>query len=237
MEQTLIAPLVYKPLLVGMKIPVKLITELFSLDKIISWFKIYHNENYVLGCDRIYCDEPHYHLHFITDGNKFQENSIKSQKSTKLKAIKDLGADTGGRLTTLYFGKKIEGSDPLVWLAYALKEEIIYCPEIYKTPQFEGLRLAQLEVKKMSHIYRQKEDNKRLVKKELKDNVFDAIKGELKTDPTFDSVRIAILAVLAKMENFSHMRKNILDLWAMEYLYKNSLATPTDLFNFIYLRN
>jgi len=226
-------------LLVGLKINKEVIDKMkdISVKDIADWFTPHHNGCFVIGLDSKYFgsskteSKPHYHIHFFTDS---KEEAVKTMKSKKLADLKSQGYETGGRTTKMYIPKDKEGADPLVFIAYAIKEQVIWSHDSYKTEQMELLRHTQLEVKRLRSVYQSKEQEKKDTKKEFKELMYEFIKlnwseyiqtneglinnyGEVDNIETF---RRLCIKYLIQEERYGSIKKCFIDIWYMEYLVK-----------------
>jgi len=240
-------------LLVGLKINKEVIDKItdISIKDVAEWFQPHHQGVYVIGLDSKYFgsskseNKPHYHIHFFTDA---KEEAVKTMKSKKLTDLKNKGYDTGGRTTKMYMPKDKEGSDPLVFIAYAIKEEVVWSHDSYKTEQMELLRKTQLEVKKLRSVYQSKEQEKKDSKREFKDLMYDHIKLEwshyIQINPALmnqygqvnnlETFRRLCIKYLMKEERYGSIKKCFIDIWYMEYLAKHLGGTEEELYSFIF---
>lgn len=232
-------------MLVGLKINCDVVDKMkVTISDIAKWFEAHHKGVYVIGKDTKFMasaePKPHYHIHFITDAT---ESAVKAQKSKKLKEFQDKGIDTGGRTTKMYIPKEIKEADPLVFIAYAVKEEIIFRHEQYNTEDFDVLRKTQLEVKKLKSFHTQKEQIKKDEKKEFKDKMFDYINEHLDhyasqkylslTDDIHKLVMLLMIKFLKENERYGSLKKCFLEMWYLEYSVKYLGKDEEFLFNFI----
>lgn len=236
---------------VGLKINKDVVDKLnITIKDIADWFTPHHNGVYVIGLDSKYFgtgseSKPHYHVHFFTDS---KQEAVKTMKSKKLSELKDIGADTGGRTTKMYIPKEKDGAEPLVFIAYAIKEEVVWCHQDYKTDQMELLRKTQLEVKKLRSVYQSKEQEKKDKKKDDKELMFEYIKenytnfianneeftnkyGEYHNHPIV--IRLMI-QYLVKENRYGSLKKVFLEMWFLEYSCKYLGKTDKDIYAFIF---
>jgi hypothetical protein len=148
--------------LVGIKINVNtLIENNKTIKDIKTLFERYiDSDEYTIGLDETLCKEPHYHLHFRT---QVKFNTISDFKSKNFK---------NQPTTKLYCAKNYQESQDEVWFAYPLKENIIEIGEKLKRDQLEPLAKAQREIKKLKHVFSEKEKDKKEARQESIELVF-----------------------------------------------------------------
>lgn len=146
---------------VGLKINEDTLKEM-SLEEIKEIIMPYVvEERYVVGYDKVYCDKPHYHIHFVTN---VAFKTIQQQKQRKIKL---------GRTCKLYQAKEYADGTDDMWFGYAVKENYI---EGQFTDEIKIQAGVQLEVKKLKAHHNQKEKYKKEEKKEFKEEMFEYVK-------------------------------------------------------------
>ena len=145
---------------VGLKINADSLKEM-PLGDVVNVFRPYFLDGrYVVGYDKVYCDKPHYHIHFVTN---VAFKTIQQQKLRKIKL---------GRTCKLYTAKEYTDGTDDMWFGYAVKEN--YIEGIY-TDAIKVQAGVQLEVKKLKAHHNQKEKYKKEEKKEFKEEMFDYV--------------------------------------------------------------
>lgn len=141
----------------GLKIPQKIFTETLVTDFLKHMDKFRDNSyGFVLGLDSQYCDEPHYHLHFIGSLKGLAVKTVQNHKNKF--PIKDPAMK--------FYVQKAEGT-VYQWLAYAVKESIVTCGGEIDRPLLENLRMVSLEKKKKDFEKEKKDLEEKDLKKEL----------------------------------------------------------------------
>lgn len=216
--------------LVGIKINLDtLVKNNKTIKDIKTLFERYIEDNeYVIGLDETLCKEPHYHLHFRT---KVKFNTIADFKSKNFK---------NQPTTKLYCAKNYQESQDEVWFAYPLKENIIEIGQKLSRDVLEPLAKAQREIKKLKHVFSEKEKEKQDHKRDQMELVYqylDANWFNIQDKYSVNSEYKYKNSYLGQIEYYMENKIPIppkfqLERQARNYLMVSGKWTAVQLFNF-----
>lgn len=211
--------------------------KLITLDRAVEITKGYHKGQYVIGYDKMYCDAPHYHIHWwapkvVTEGAK------KTFRSEKLSML--------SRKSKFYLGKDLPSANQYVWLGYAIKENEIDLVN-YTEEQKKEIReraLVQREIKmlkaikseQIAEVEKEKNDFRFNLLKFVNDNYNIYIKEndiETKHGIHITTVRVLIIRYLRLKEKFGSMKQHIIRSYVLMYLIKYCNYSDEDIDMFL----
>lgn len=225
----------------GIKVNDEDLIEGLTLEALIEITKVYHGDHYVIGHDTLYCQKPHYHIHFYS----VKDTSVGAMKTFRSNVIKKKFPHIS-KSFRFYTGQDLEGVNPALWLAYCIKENLVSNSMLEITDEIRIQAKAQLQVKQLKDVHSQKKAIEQKEKQDFKEkmleyvrhNYLDYIKQypELETkygniSPTV--VRRLIIKHLVQENKFGSIKKHILQQYVLEYLVKNGEFTEADIEKFI----
>lgn len=203
-----------KPLLMGLKVNASTLLEkevtVAGLAKLLNI-----TENYVIGLDSELSNEgiPHYHIHFLYEGNLA---AIRQLKQRKLKGF--------GKSTKLSQADQKEHSDPNCWLGYAIKETAIYvCPKLNRI-EIDKHAHTQAEFKKSKLKWGAKKEKIKVDKKNTEEELFnklDAYKGTFKIFNQY----AAKISEIFLTESDIFLPSSRLEYYTWKYLLKRKIIS------------
>lgn len=238
---------------IGLKVNVESLGD-NSIIELANELKTYHKGKYVIGRDDVYCEKPHYHIHFWSEKNVSMD-TLKQFKSKNL--IKKYNLQ---RTDKIYLGKDLPNSDKLNWEGYAVKENIIEMfnyddDEKEKIKHFSGV---QRDIKKLKKIKSEDLAEKDKVKKQFKDKLFEYIVNEYRTfinenwnelqdclgyenvydvpDDNFNVIRFMITKFLMDNDKYGSIRGIFINNYLKEYLGKVKKKSPIFIYN-LFVKN
>lgn len=152
---------------------------LVSLERIIELTKFYHKGRYVIGKDTTMQSQvkgkqkPHYHIHFHYD-NLLTKNALSAYRTKHFKSL------NVPRSFKLYFGQDLPNANPLAWMGYALKEEVIKIEGYDETEltKIDVEKQSQNQIKKLKLIHHEKKTIVENEKKEFKHKLYTYIEEQ-----------------------------------------------------------
>lgn len=210
----------------GIKVNVTDLINGLTLDKIIELTKVYHDNCYVVGYDTLYCEQPHYHIHFASA----KETSEGAMKTFRSNVIKKQFPHIS-KSFRFYTGQDLPSADISNWYAYALKETAHLISNIKIDDNLLIEAKAHLEVKKLKKLHSEKKSNDIKEKKEFKEKMFEYVKTHI---PNYDDIsdeyygdeqkcfEIACIEFLIEHEKYGSMKKIFLTQYYLEWKVKHS---------------
>lgn len=196
----------------------------------------YHGGNYVVGHDTLYCNKPHYHIHF----RAVKETSKNAMSTFRSNVIKKKFPHISNAFR-FYTGQDLNDVDPNLWLAYAIKETQVAISGYSITDDIKVQAKSQLEIKRLKNIHSQKKANEQKEKTEFKTEMFNYVKDrylgyckdeELDVDKyglNLTVIRRLLIKFLVEKDRFGSLKKHYIQAYTLEYLAKNGGYTEKDI--------
>ena len=225
---------------VGLKVNEDTLSASVTIESILELLKPYiHEEQFVIGYDKVYAKKSHYHFHFVSQS---LFTTISAMKLRKLKL---------GKTCKLYQAKEYHGARVETWLGYAVKETIIKTGNV----NLDDVKVeagVQLGIKVLKANHAKKEGYKKEEKLKFKQLLFEYVDKKWKNNfidandidickhtdmPTHNGwfKVISLTIVDYGMENNRFMMRAHLERYTLEFLVKSKLWSNVDLYNYYFI--
>lgn len=197
-----------------------------TIDELIKITKTYHNDRYVVGYDTLYCEKPHYHIHFFS----CKETSVGALKTFRTTNLKKKYPHIS-KAFRLYAGQDLPSANPENWLSYCIKETTFKVNNIEVSDSMIIEAKTHLEVKKLKKVHSEKKKVIENEKKDFKEKMFDYVKQNIqdyqdKENEYYgreqDAFFVSVIDYLETLGKYGSMKMFLLRQYYLEYKSKHS---------------
>lgn len=194
-----------------------------TLEKLIELTKTYHNDKYIIGRDTLYVEQAHYHIHFYS-AKDTSDGALKVFRTNLKKSYPHLS-----KSFRLYTGQDLPSADPMIWIAYAMKEKLVKTSGIEITDEMVTEAGVRLGLKKLNKVHSEKKANEQKEKKAFKEKMFDYVLknvpchqqvGEEYYGQEEEAVKTTLIQFMVDNEKFGSIKEHFLSQYYLEYKAK-----------------
>lgn len=204
----------------GFKVNNEDLNDTLTLTVLIEALKVYHHGQYVVGYDTLFVDKPHYHIHWAS-AKSVAEGSIKVFRSTLGKKYPSLT-----KADKLYTGQDLPSANPIHWLAYAVKEEIVDLSTIPITDELKIIAKSCLENKRQQKVASEKYENIKKEKQDFKNKMLQYVQSRyqeveiplIHQQSGFHKhyvIHSLVVKFLLEEEKYGSLKKHFIDSYVM----------------------
>lgn len=210
----------------GIKVNEEDLVNGLSLEQLVELTELYHGGNYVIGFDTLYVEKKHYHIHWLSI-KETSEGALKTFRSNVLKK-KFPHLPRSFRLS---FGKDLPSADPMYWISYAIKENVIRMVGYELTEQMRIDCKSHLEIKRLKSIKSEQKAVEQKQKQDFKDKMFLYVSqnmpetrqiGEEYYCREFDAFSVTVIEYMETVDKFGSMKLNFLRQYYTEFKMRHS---------------
>lgn len=206
-----------------------------TIQSLIELCQTYHGGKVIVGHDTLYCQQPHYHIHWFS----VKETSEGAMKTFRSNVIKKKFPHIS-KSFRFYTGQDLPSAEKDIWLAYAIKETLV-SSDYSITEEIKVLAKSRFQIKQMKSVASEKKANDDKEKKDFREKMILSIKEDFEmyvpSGPhqfnDFDKIKLLIIRYL-KQHRPTSLRRGIIDAYVIPCCIEIFGWDETQIYKYLY---